>query len=142
MTDDLALITEIAQGVIAFNALAQDKQTAMIAWACNRNWSGRLISHSNQMPRIGKAECEWIKPWKAFYADEAVKLGFFTFEDKGIINDQLPGARQDVEWREYDIRMTPLGYAVTRLDNILYEVMADLRETRARLAIKPEESDD
>lgn len=119
-------LDRLMTGITAIEGLESSEQSAMLAWPRAVRWRP-LYSHSGKVPCLGRAECELSGDWRAFYEVKAVQLGFFTFKDLGPWNHKLPGARQDLQWRAYEIEMTPFGYSVIEAYDAMWDIIQKAR---------------
>lgn len=69
------------------------KQRAFLALFAGARTDWQTRSDTDAMPFTGKSECEWIKPWRAFWQDELPALGLVTFTESAPF--PTPGAIYD-----------------------------------------------
>lgn len=88
------------------DTLPPDERRAFLALFAGAKSTWRTRSDTDAMPFTGKAECEWISPWRPFWQEKLPALGFITFTEGAPF--PTPGATFDSS-TEVTIEVTDEG---------------------------------
>jgi hypothetical protein len=104
----------VADGLAFVDALEDTEQDAFLAFfaGARTTWT---IFDNDRAPFIGKAECEWVKDWRGFYAERLPAAGLFCWEELET-GDALGMVRKADgsyhKWIRVRCRPTELGFDV------------------------------
>jgi hypothetical protein len=74
-------------------SLNVQRQRAFLALFAGASAQWHTRSDTDAMPMTGKAECEWVQPWRDFWQFELPGLGLITFDESEP--QPAPGAIYD-----------------------------------------------
>lgn len=94
--------------------LPRDKQRAFLALFAGARTHITIYRHKDgtvKRPKWGKAECEWVEDWQAFYFRELVDLGFMKPEKLHTFTALGMGNGTDWTGEEWEMQITDDGFA-------------------------------